>query len=253
MIHLAALPGAPRFEGSIDRVVERACQDASVLSSAGFPGVMIENFGDAPFFAEEVPSITVAAMTRVVAEVVRIGGFAIGVNVLRNDALAALAVAAATGAGMIRVNVLSGIMFTDQGPIIGRAAELARLRAIVGPDIAILADVFVKHATPSPGLSIAQAAIDTWERGGADALIVSGAATGSQIDLGDARRIRQVVAAAPLIAGSGATPETLPELASIVDSIIVGTALKEGGQVTGRVDPALAAGFVVAADSAGWI
>ena len=41
----------------------------------------------------------------------------LGINVLRNDAFSALAIAAVTGADFIRVNVLSGVTATDQGLI----------------------------------------------------------------------------------------------------------------------------------------
>ena len=44
-------------------------------------------------------------------------------DVLRNDARAALAVAAATGAAFIRVNVHAGAVVADQGILEGEAAE----------------------------------------------------------------------------------------------------------------------------------
>ena len=105
-------------------------------------------------------------------------GVPVGVNVLRNDALAALGIAAATGARFIRVNVLTGLMYTDQGPITGKAAEVARARSRLAPDVEIWADVLVKHAVAPPGSDIRQMARDTIERGGADALIMSGSGTG---------------------------------------------------------------------------
>jgi predicted TIM-barrel enzyme len=41
----------------------------------------------------------------------------------------------------------------------------------------------------------------------------------------------------PLLVGSGVTPETVAELLSVADGLIVGTSLKRGGLVTGPVDP----------------
>ena len=209
---------------------------------------MVENFGDAPFYAGDVPNVTVAAMTRCVLAVREAADpLPVGVNVLRNDALAALAIATATGASMIRVNVLSGTMWTDQGPITGRAAELARLRAALGTQVSVLADVFVKHAVPPPGLTIADAARDTWERSGADALVVSGAGTGHALDLDDARAIKDAVPDAPLVAGSGTSPGNVADILGICDAVIVGTAIKEGGVATGRVHPERAKLLVQAA------
>ena len=251
MVHLAPLPGSPRFSGSLAEVLERAVGEARTLAEAGFPAVMVENLGDDPYFPDDVPPVTVAAMTRAVAEVRAAIDVEVGVNVLRNDALAALAVAAATGASMIRVNVLSGTMFTDQGPVVGRAAELARARATLAPGVAVLADVFVKHAVPPAGSTIELAAADTWERGGADALVVSGTGTGRPASSDDLVRVRRAVPDAPLVVGSGADPDRLADLAPHVDSVIVGSALKPARNLEEMVDSGLAEGFVAAARSAG--
>jgi uncharacterized protein len=253
MVHLDPLPGSPAFSGSVDRVVDAAMRDAMTLVAAGFPALMIENFGDAPFFPDDVPAVTVAAMARIATEIRTVAGVPIGINVLRNDGLAALAVAAAVDAALIRINVLSGTMYTDQGPIVGRAAEVARSRSQIAPGVAVLADVFVKHASPPPGLTIGQSAVDTWERGGADALVVSGTGTGQAIDLDDARTVRKAVPEAPIVVGSGALPELLAELAEVVDAAIVGTAIKIGGVPTNRVDPARAEAFIQAAGRIGWV
>jgi len=236
MVHLGPLPGSPRPD-PIDRTIERAVADASTLESAGFDGIMIENFGDAPFFADDVPKSTVAAMTRVVAAISDTISIPFGVNVLRNDALAALAVAAATGASFIRVNVLSGAMWTDQGPITGRAAEVARLRTTLTPDVEVLADVMVKHATPPSGTTLEQAAADLWERGGADAIVVSGAGTGKPLDRTDLDRVRSTVPDAPLYVGSGVTAESVAGLLEVCAGVVVGTSVKTDGVTTNAVDP----------------
>jgi hypothetical protein len=253
MVHLPPLPGSPRFEGDLDSVIAFSVRDAHVLKQAGFPALMIENFGDAPFFPDQVAPITVAAMTRAVATIAEAAGLPIGVNVLRNDALAALAIAAATGAAMIRVNVLTGLMNTDQGPIVGKAAEVARQRQTDCPEVAILADVFVKHATPPFGLTIEQAALDTWERGGADALIVSGTGTGAAPDLEEAARLRKAVPDAKIFVGSGASAATLGALAEVADGAIVGSSLKANGRISDQVDPDRARELVRAAALVGWV
>ena len=69
MIHLGALPGSPRYDGALGGVVDQSLADANTLASAGFDAVMVENFGDVPFFPDDVPAVTVAAMTRVITEV----------------------------------------------------------------------------------------------------------------------------------------------------------------------------------------
>lgn len=244
MVHLLPLPGAPRFAGSIDDVVETAAEDARVLVDAGFPALIVENFGDAPFFAEHVPPETIAAMTRAVSAVLETG-VPVGVNVLRNDALAALGIAAATGASFVRVNVLTGVMFTDQGPIVGRAPDLQRHRARLAPHVEVWADVLVKHATAPPGLTPGQAASDTVERGLADAVIVSGAGTGGAADVDEAKAVKAAVPAGTrVVLGSGASVGNLDPLLAAVDTVIVGSHVKVEGDAGQRPDPLRAKAFV---------
>ncbi len=245
MVHLGPLPGAPRFGGGLDGVVAAAVQDARTLAGAGFDAVLVENFGDAPFFGDDVPKMTIAAMTRAVSAVGEAVDVPVGVNVLRNDALGSLAVAAAAGAAFVRVNVLAGTMFTDQGAITGRAAEVARARAAWAPGVAVFADVFVKHAVPPAGLTIEDAARDLAERGGAAALIVSGPATGEPPTPKLAATVRE--AGLPVLIGSGVNAATVADFLTVADGVIVGTSLKAGGDTSRPVDAGLARELVEAA------
>ena len=116
-------------------VVDTARTDAGHLAAAGFPALMVENFGDTPYHTDTVPPETVSAMTLVAHEVSQTTGLPLGINVLRNDSLAALAIASVVGAEFIRVNVLTGVMFTDQGPIVGNASVVARRRVEITPHL----------------------------------------------------------------------------------------------------------------------
>jgi len=248
MIHLLPLPGSPRFQGSIDQVLDTAGSDAIALQSAGFPALLVENFGDAPFHRDRVPAETVAAMTRAVEVVSEASGLPVGVNVLRNDAMSALGIAAATGARFIRVNVLTGVMYTDQGPITGRAADLLRRRGFLAPEVEIWADVMVKHATPPPGLDPRQAALDTVERGLADAVIVSGSGTGESPEIDVVRAVRSAVPTGTrVVIGSGASVDNLSRLIEHADSVIVGSGVKVDNVARNRVDQLKAAAFAEAA------
>jgi len=247
MVHLPALPGAAAASMSMDRIIDRACREAELLAVAGFDAVIVENFGDAPFAAERAPSETIAAMAIVVDHVVRACGARVGVNVLRNDAAAGLAIAAAAGADFIRVNVLSGVYATDQGFITGRAAEIAARRAALTTRVCIAADVHVKHAQPVSQPDVALAAEETAYRAGADVLILSGEATGSPTDLNAVARVRKAVPDRPLWIGSGVTARTVRAYLDIADGVIVGTSLKRGGRTTNPPDPKRVQAFIQAA------
>ncbi len=232
----------------MDEVLDSAVADAVSLAGAGFPALLVENFGDVPFHAETSDPETVAAMSLAARAVSDASGLPFGVNVLRNDALSALGIALVTGAAFIRVNVLTGLMYTDQGPIVGRADELARRRAALAPGIEIWADLMVKHATPPPGLDIRQAAEDTVIRGLADAVIVSGAGTGLEPDLQEAALARSVIPKGTrLVIGSGAGVENLGRLVEVADTVIVGSSLKADGTANSQLDMARVAPFIEAA------
>lgn len=236
MIHLLPLPGAPRWGGNMEAVVRRARADARALADGPVDAILVENFGDSPFHPGPVPPETVAALAVAVSAVRDTTSLPVGVNVLRNDAAAALAIAAATGCSFIRVNVHTGGMFTDQGWIQGDAAATLRSRERIAPATAILADILVKHAAPPPGLDLPRAARDTWERGLADALVISGAGTAEPTDLEDARAVRNLLPEATTLVGSGVTEATIRDALAAADGVIMGSALQCDGGPGNAVD-----------------
>lgn len=237
MVHLGPLPGSPRHAGeTVDAIAGAAVKDARAILAAGFDGYIVENFGDAPFFKGPVPPHVLTILTRIVLELPR-EGVLVGINVLRNDARGALAVAAATGAGMVRVNVHTGAMVTDQGLIEGDAASTTRYRQLITPRTAILADVRVKHAAPlGTVFDLCQSAQETVYRGLADGLIVTGKATGSPVSFEDLRLVREAVPDRLLLAGSGVTRDTIRDALQTTDGVIAGTSIKQDGRVDEPVD-----------------
>ena len=231
MVHLKPLPGSYLYDGDLDSIVESAVKDARTLEEAGFDAVMVENFGDVPF-PKYTDKTTVAAFTAVAKAVRDEITLPVGINVLRNDGMAAYSIAYAVKADFIRVNVLSGLAYTDQGLIEGVAHELARLRKLLPSRINVFADVHVKHAVHF--FDFEDAVRDTVERGLADAIVVSGKATGKPVDfekLAMAKRISPV----PVLVGSGTSYDNLPELWKYADGFIVGTWLKRRGMVENEV------------------
>ncbi len=247
VIHLQPLPGSPAHLLGMDEIVDRAVADGVAIKEAGFDAAIVENFGDTPFPHDVLPPASLAAMAVAAEQVRRATGLTIGINALRNDASGALGLAVAVGASFIRVNVHTGVYATDQGIIEGRADVTLRYRKQLGARVAIFADVNVKHATPLGQPDIARAAKDTAYRGMADVLIVTGAATGEAASMDQLRKVKEAVPDRRLFVGSGATVETVAELLTVADGVIVGTGIKPGGDTSRPIDVDIARAFARAA------
>jgi uncharacterized protein len=246
VVHLLPLPTTARWGGSLNAVIDRAEQEAVALVSGGVDGIMIENFFDAPFPKSKVDPAVIAAMTAIVLRVKELVSVPIGINVLRNDSLSAMAIATCTGAAFIRVNVLSGVMATDQGLIEGCAHELLRYRRELGSNVQILADVLVKHAQPLSSSDLSAAVKDTIERGLADAVILSGIATGNPPSIEDLRIAKAAAGDTPVIIGSGADCDNIASLMQFADGAIVSSSLKRHGKIENSIDPIRVSQFVEA-------
>jgi len=224
MIHLPPLPGSYRYHKGTS-VIDAALRDLDSLEAGGADAAIVENFGDRPF-AKFAPKEAIAMMTVIAQEIMRKAHIPIGINVLRNDGIAALAIAAAVGASFIRVNIFSGVAFTDQGMIEGDARSLLELRNRLHCDVKILADIHVKHAVHLT--TIEEAAIDA-TRNHPDGLIISGIGTGKEVLPEDLKQVKQVTSL-PVFIGSGIRVDNLSAFC-VADGFIIGTALKEGGIV----------------------
>lgn len=250
VVHLLPLPTSARWGGSLKAVIERAEQEATALAAGGVDGIIVENFFDAPFTKDQVNPAVISAMTLIVDRIMNLVVVPVGINLLRNDAKGALAIASCVNAQFIRVNVLNGIMATDQGLIEGNAHDILRFRRELGSDVAILADVLVKHARPLGMPNLTTAVQDTIERGLADGVILSGWATGSPPSLEDLELASAAARGTPVFIGSGANWDNIGQLMQAADGAIVASSLKRNGIITEPIDPIRVAQFIEAAREA---
>ena len=237
MLHAPPRPGSPDYCGNFDLVRHSVLRDAETLCAGGVDGLMLENFGDTPFYPGRVPAVTVAAMTSLAVDIRRRFEIPLGINVLRNDGQSALAVALACDASFIRVNVLCGARVADQGILQAIAHDLLRDRAnFQAHSIRIWADVDVKHSAALASRPLEDDVHDLIERGKCGAVIVSGSATGQPIDLETLRVVSAAAESTPVIVGSGVTDESVRFLVPFADGLIVGSSLKQDGLVKLPVD-----------------
>ena len=246
VLHLLPLPTSPRWQGDLQAVIDRAEQEATALASGGVHGIIVENFFDAPFTKGSVDPAVVSAMGLVVQRLQTLVTVPIGLNVLRNDARSAMAIATCTGAAFIRVNVLTGVMATDQGLIEGCAHDLLRYRKELGSPVKILADVLVKHARPLGSPNLITAVQETLHRGMADGIILSGWATGHPPSLEDLELAKAAAGDRPVFIGSGADWENIGPLMKAADGVIVASSLKRQGDINQPIDPIRVGQFVEA-------
>lgn len=248
VIHLPPLPGSPRSALSMRACIDRARVDAAALREAGgFDAVIVENFGDTPFFRAAVPQVTIAAMTACCLAVrEELPELPLGVNVLRNDGLGALSVAVAASASFVRVNVLTSARVTDQGLIEGRAAELLRERRSLGAtSVAVWADVDVKHSAPLGERPLRDEVEDVVARAMADVVLVTGEGTGKAVDVTRLAAVREATTV-PVLVASGATVAALPTLSSLASGVVVGSALRASGRAGDPIDVPTARAFSLA-------
>jgi membrane complex biogenesis BtpA family protein len=240
VVHLSALPGSPDFGGSLSQVVDRAVREGKLLKEAGFDGLIVENYGDLPFFKVRVGPETVAAMTIAAREVRRAVEIPVGINVLRNDYRSALAIAAVSGCEFVRINILVGAFLTPEGMIEGEPAVALRERRRLAPGTMIFADVMVKHAARLAPATIGDDALDAAERGKADCLIVTGPRTGSPPSGEDLKAVRARLDEAglkvPVMVGSGITPSNIEALVRLSDGVIVGSYVRKHGRAGEEIE-----------------
>lgn len=253
MVHLPPLPGAPGHTGyGMDGIIEAALADGRALVRGGVDGLIVENMWDLPYFVgKAVPPEESAAQAVAARAVVEEVSVPVGINVVHNGGVVALAIAVACGARFIRVCLLTGAQVWDTGEFDhGCAAELLRKRKELGAEgIKILADVDKKHAVRFPGIDLATH-IQWTEFYGADALIVSGRMTGDAPDLQKVREAREL-ATRPVLLGSGADEANIGAFLRLADGVIVGSSLKRDGDPTNPVDEERVKRFVAAARKAG--
>jgi membrane complex biogenesis BtpA family protein len=250
VVHLLPLPGSPDYAGGgAEAIYERALSDARAYATTGFDGLIVENHGDIPFLKpDDIGPETAAHMAVAVERIRQETDLPIGVNVLANGALHALAVASAAQARFVRVNQWANAYVANEGLIEGAAAPASRYRSLLGArNVRIFADAHVKHGAHAivQDRPIAELVRDV-EFFNADVVIATGQRTGHTADLTYLKGIREA-ASLPVLVGSGANSTNVADLLAIVDGVIVASALKVDGSWWNAVDPTRAREFVLRA------
>jgi membrane complex biogenesis BtpA family protein len=237
MIHVGALPGTPASRLTLRELEAQAVAECQVYRDGGVHGIGIENMHDVPYLRGSVgPEIT-AAMTIVARAVKAESGLPCGIQILAGANHEALAVAHAASLDFVRVEGFAFAHVADEGIIESSAASLLRYRRAIGAErVQVWADVKKKHSshaiTADVGIGETAAAVEFMR---ADAVIVTGAATGQEPGIADIEDVRRHCRL-PIYLGSGITPDNLAGFFG-ADGFIVGSYFKRDGRWSETVDP----------------
>lgn len=237
MVHVGALPGTPRATQPVTELVQTAVQEVWTLAEGGCDAILVENMHDLPYLKREVGPEVVAAMTAACRAIREAVDLPCGVQVLAGANEAALAVALAAGFDFIRAEAFVFGHVADEGWMDACAGPLLRYRRQIGADhIAVWADVKKKHAAHAVTSDVSLAAtVQAAEFSGADAVIVTGEATGRETSTAEVAMARGATKL-PVIVGSGVTAANAAAMLQQADAVIVGSALKRGGHWAAPVE-----------------
>ena len=244
MCHLAALPGDPNFdrEKGMEYVVDRARKDLIALQNGGVDAVMFSNEFSLPYLTD-VRTETVAAMGRVIGELMHDITIPFGVNVLW-DANKSLDLAAATGARFIR-EIFTGVYASDFGVWNTNCGATVRHQHALGAENVKLlfnivpeASVYMGHRTPA---EIAKSTVFNCHP---DALCVSGQIAGAATDSSVLAEVKKAVPDTVIFANTGCRKETIADQLSIADGAVVATTFKYDGIFENMVDERRVADFM---------
>ena len=245
VIHLLPLPGSPKFTSNINDIIELAEWEAKSLNEAGIDGLIIENYNDEPFTLSDPLSEQLALMASIITIIRRHITIPIGVNVHFNAWRAEIALAYACQAQFVRIEVFVDTVVTPAGIVQPCSAEVTRYRKEIGASsVALWTDLHPKFSRNMIATSLAESA-QMAKFSMADAVIVTGQATGISTPLNDVRTVKEVIDL-PVLVGSGATVKNIQAVLETAAGVIVGSAFKEGGNVYNKVSPAAVEDFLKA-------
>jgi predicted TIM-barrel enzyme len=202
MCHCNALPGDPYFDrkGGMKKIVDFMHKDLIALQNGGVDAVMFSNEFSLPYMTR-VDTVTVAAMARVIGELMDNIRVPFGVNVLW-DPIASLDLAAATGATFVR-EIFTGVYASDFGLWNTNCGATVRH----------------KHAIGLP-----------------DALCVSGLTAGMQTDIQILKKVKDSVPDMIVFANTGVNLDNVEETLKFADGAVVGTTFKYDGVFENHID-----------------
>ncbi|CAH1113185.1 unnamed protein product [Psylliodes chrysocephalus] len=239
MVHLQALPGCPLFSGSVNKIVEKACEETELYLKHDIDGILVENMHDIPYIQSKYfgPEVT-STMTRICTEIRKLipETKPFGVQVLACGNREALAIAKACSMNFVRAEGFVFSHVADEGFTDANAGLILRYRKqIQAEDVLVFTDIKKKHSSHAITndislLETAKAAEYFLSNG----LILTGTATGHAADVQELKELKSNIDL-PVLIGSGVTIDNVEKYIS-ADALIVGSYFKKHGKWDNDID-----------------
>lgn len=236
MCHLLPLPGDPDYdrEKGMAQVVDRAARDLQALQDGGVDAVMFSNEFSLPYLTKVKP-VTIAAMARVIGELMPKIRVPYGVDVLW-DPCKSFDLAAAVDARFVR-EIFTGVYASDFGLWNTDYGETIRHKHSVGAGgVKALFNIVPEAARYLADRDIESIARSTVFNNRPDALCVSGLTAGAPADTQVLKRVKKVVPDTVVFVNTGVTLDNVEEQLSVADGCVTGTFFKRDGQFYNEVD-----------------
>jgi membrane complex biogenesis BtpA family protein len=237
MIHLPPLLSIQGFSG-MQNAIAKALADLTALQKAGFDAVLIENDNDKPH-TEFANSAQVASFTAIATEVCKQATIPVGVQMMLNDWKASFEIAKVVGAVFTRLDVFVDHITCEWCEINPTPAKIMAYKNKIYLELLLLADIQVKYkkmVKPRPLTASAKLAI----KHGADALVITGTATGVETPIEKLQEVRKAYPHIPLFVGAGVSAKNVKEQLAIANGAIVGTSIKTQERIDVRKAKVLA-------------
>ncbi len=236
MCHLNALPGDPSYDKQqgMESILEWVHKDLLALQRGGIDAVMFSNEFSLPYLTR-VETVTVAAMARIIGELMDDIRVPFGVNVLWDPA-ASLDVAVATGGRFVR-EIFTGVYASDFGLWDTNCGAVVRHQHAIGAqNVKLLFNIVPEAARYLADRDIVDIAKSTVFNTRPDGLCISGLTAGTQTDDKILRKVRDAVPETPVFANTGVNLSNVEEQLAIADGAVVGTTFKYDGVFENHVD-----------------
>jgi len=230
MIHIGPLPGTPYYgaKGDYATVRAKAISDALALAEGGAQGGLVQNRDDRVFANGSADPVVAAAFADITRAVVDAVGdrLAIGVQVLRNDLRASIAIAHICGGTFVRCAVLLGSTETASGRLDGDPYAILNYRRQIGAErVQLIAEIGSMHFhSEQPLAELAHSAAFI----GVDAVGIAHPELATGLEW--VAQIKATAPQMPVVIGGYTNAGNIARYLAVADGAFVGGAFEDGGR-----------------------